>query len=326
MLNYKEKAKIVNQSIETYIYKPIRETQPVLYEIVKHALDGGKRLRSVITLTISEALNPDIDLTKFALCVELLHNTSLIIDDMPCMDNDNYRRGKETIHFKFGCSKAQALVSYFLKKAYEFLNINYTELRTKYSKDCTNVTNKDILNKIDDVILQIYDILNQNMGFLGAATGQFIDICPMNTIIKEDSYKKYYKSIENILDLIYLKTTTFFEIGFLPAYLLASNRKIETDELTKVHKLIKYFGLAFQISDDFDDIEQDKERIDSDYNPNIVCKYGLKEAYSIYKDALNQFLMLSKELKIGHVVFYELCDFLDKRVDSVVLNEKNHYN
>ena len=60
MLNYKEKSKIVNQAIETYIYKPIRETQPVLYEIVKHALDGGKRLRSVITLTVSEALNPDI--------------------------------------------------------------------------------------------------------------------------------------------------------------------------------------------------------------------------------------------------------------------------
>ena len=323
MLNYKEKSKIVNQSIETYIYKPIRETQPALYEIVKHALDGGKRLRSVITLTVSEALNPDIDLTKFALCVELLHNTSLILDDMPCMDNDNYRRGKETIHFKFGCCKAQALVSYFLKKAYEFLNINYTELRTKYSgnyaDNADNADNSGILNKIDDVILQIYDVLNENMGFLGAATGQFIDICPMNTIIKEESYKKYYKSIENILDLIYLKTTTFFEVGFLPAYLLASNRKVEKAELGKVRKLIKYFGLAFQISDDFDDIEQDKERIDSDYNPNIVCKYGLKDAYRIYKDALSQFLILSKELNIEHIVFKELCDFLDKRVGSVII-------
>lgn len=320
MLNYKEKSKIVNQSIETYIYKPIRETQPVLYEIVKHALDGGKRLRSVITLTVSEALNPDIDLTKFALCVELLHNTSLILDDMPCMDNDNYRRGKETIHFKFGCCKAQALVSYFLKKAYEFLNINYTELRTKYSENyADNADNADTLNKIDNVILQIYDVLNENMGFLGAATGQFIDICPMNTIIKEESYKKYYKSIENILDLIYLKTTTFFEVGFLPAYLLASNRKVEKAELGKVRKLIKYFGLAFQISDDFDDIEQDKERINSDYNPNIVCKYGLNDAYRIYKDALSQFLILSKELKIEHIVFKELCDFLDKRVGSVII-------
>ena len=309
MLNYKIKMKKVNESIENLIYNPIKETNPVLYDIVKHALDGGKRLRSVITLTVAESLNPELDLTQFALCVELLHNASLVIDDMPCMDNDNYRRGKETIHFKYGSCKAQALVSYFLKKAYGFLHSNYTELKDKQPND----------SKIDSIILSIYDILNKNMGFLGAATGQFIDICPMNAIIKEDSYKKYYKSVENILDLIYLKTTTFFEIGFLPAYLLSLNRETTPDELEKVHKLVKYFGLAFQISDDFDDIEQDKNRVNSEYNPNIVCKYGLEEARSIYDDALNQFLKLSSELDINHVVFNELCDFLNNRVNSVMI-------
>lgn len=309
MLNYKTKMKKVNESIEKFIYNPIKETNPVLYDIVKHALDGGKRLRSVITLTVAESLNPKLDLTQFALCVELLHNASLVIDDMPCMDNDNYRRGKETIHFKYGSCKAQALVSYFLKKAYGFLHSNYTELKDKHPSD----------SKIDSIILSIYDILNKNMGFLGAATGQFIDICPMNAIIKEDSYKKYYKSVENILDLIYLKTTTFFEIGFLPAYLLSLNREATSDELEKVHKLVKYFGLAFQISDDFDDIEQDKNRVNSEYNPNIVCKYGLEEARSIYDDALNQFLKLSSELEINHVIFNELCDFLNNRVNSVMI-------
>ena len=303
---------IVNQSIEKFIYNPIKETNPLLYEIVKHALDGGKRLRSVITLTISEALNPDINLTKFALCVELLHNASLIIDDMPCMDNDNYRRGKETVHFKYGSCKAQALVSYFLKKAYGFLNQNYKELKLKYYAD-------DESDKIENIILNVFDILNKNMGFLGAATGQFIDICPMNSIIEEESYKKYYNSVENILDLIYLKTTTFFEIGFLPAYLLSINRYCTDDELDNIHKLVRYFGLAFQISDDFDDIEQDRKRVDSEYNPNIVCKYGLEEAYNIYKDALTQFLKLLEKLKINHDIFKELCDFLDKRVNSVII-------
>jgi geranylgeranyl diphosphate synthase, type II len=309
MLNYKTKMKQVNESIERFIYNPIKESNPVLYDIVKHALDGGKRLRSVITLTVAESLNPELDLTQFALCVELLHNASLVIDDMPCMDNDHYRRGKETIHFKYGSCKAQALVSYFLKKAYGFLHSNYTELKDKHPSD----------SKIDSIILSIYDILNKNMGFLGAATGQFIDICPMNAIIKEDSYKKYYKSVENILDLIYLKTTTFFEIGFLPAYLLSLNREATREELDKVHKLVKYFGLAFQISDDFDDIEQDKNRVNSEYNPNIVCKYGLEEARSIYDDALNQFLKLSSELNINHVIFNELCDFLNNRVNSVMI-------
>ena len=69
MLHYKKKMKQVNESIEKFIYNPIKDTNPLLYDIVKHALDGGKRLRSVITLTVAEALNPEIDLTKFALCV-----------------------------------------------------------------------------------------------------------------------------------------------------------------------------------------------------------------------------------------------------------------
>ena len=299
----------VNSSIEKYIYNPIKDTHPILYDIVKHALDGGKRLRSVITLAVAEALNPKIDLTYFALCVELLHNASLVIDDMPCMDNDNYRRGKKTIHFKYGNIKAQSLVSYFLKKAYEFLHFNYKKLKD---------TNVDKNRDIESVILSVYDILNKNMGFLGAATGQFIDICPMNVFIKEESYKKYYNSVENILDLIYLKTTTFFEIGFVPAYVLSMDREPTGEELNKVGKLVKYFGLAFQISDDFDDIEQDKNRVNSEYNPNIVCKYGLEEARTIYDDALEQFLKLSSELNISHVIFNELCDFLNNRVNSVI--------
>ena len=145
-------------------------------------------------------------------------------------------------------------MSYFLKKAYGFLQSNYTELKETNSN-----------NKIDSIILSIYDILNKNMGFLGAATGQFIDICPMNAIMKEESYKKYYTSVENILDLIYLKTTTFFEIGFLPAYLLSLNREATSAELEKVHKLVKYFGLAFQISDDLTILNKTKIR-NSEHN------------------------------------------------------------
>ena len=89
--------------------------------------------------------------------------------------------------------------------------------------------------------------------------------------------------------------------------------------------MIKYFGLAFQISDDFDDIEQDNKRVKTSYNPNIVCKYGITEAHNIYKDALTQFTNLSNELNLNHLIFSELCDFLNNRVNVIIkiLNEKN---
>ena len=64
---------------------------------------------------------------------------------------------------------------------------------------------------MEDKIVHIYDLLNKNMGYLGAATGQFIDICPMNSMLTEDKYDKYYKNVTDILNLIYLKTTTFLK-------------------------------------------------------------------------------------------------------------------
>ena len=309
---YKTKVCHINSAINTYIYEPIKDTNPLIYDMVKHALDGGKRLRSVITLTVSESINADIDLLKLALCVELLHNTSLIVDDMPCMDNDKFRRGKETIHYKYGVQKAQALVSYFLNKAYIFLQETYTDLKEIYPEN----------ELLEDKIVHIYDLLNKNMGYLGAATGQFIDICPMSNMLTEDKYDKYYKNVTDILNLIYLKTTTFFEIGFLPAYILSIERECTEEELFKVNKMIKYFGLAFQISDDFDDIEQDNKRVKSSYNPNIVCRYGITEAHNIYKDALTQFTNLSSELNLTHLIFSELCEFLNNRVNVIIKNIK----
>ena len=101
MENYNIKKRYINNSINEIILNPLKTTFPTIYDIMRHALEGGKRLRSVITLTVGEALNSNVNIDKLALCVELLHNTSLIIDDMPCMDNDNYRRGKKTTHYKY---------------------------------------------------------------------------------------------------------------------------------------------------------------------------------------------------------------------------------
>jgi geranylgeranyl pyrophosphate synthase len=155
------------------------------------------------------------------------------------------------------------------------------------------------------------------MGFLGAATGQFIDTCPMNQLINKDAYKSYYSSVDKLLDLIYLKTTTFFEIGFLPAYLICIGKEKYTKaNEQKMKKMIKYFGLAFQISDDFEDIEQDSQRITNDFNPNLICKYGKTQVHKIYADAIAQFNRLSKELNIEHIIFDELCVFLDNRVNN----------
>ena len=108
--------------------------------------------------------------------------------------------------------------------------------------------------------------------------------------------------------MIHLKTTTLFEISFVASYLLSGG---STKNIDKLKKAVRYFGLAFQISDDFEDIEQDMKRnLDDELNPNLVCKYEEKKILTIYNKSVLQFKCILKELNIYHEVFEEILQFL----------------
>jgi len=319
MKHYKERVRLINTLIEKHILNPIQNSH--LREIVEYSLIDGKRLRSILALIIGENTDSHKNIEKLVVCVELLHNASLIIDDMPCMDNDIYRRGKETVHYKYGQQKAQMLVNYFIKKAFQLLNENYHEIYNyikenaeENQRETSHNKNKQ-LTDYSKTFLELNDNIIGNLGFMGAASGQFIDTCPMNKLLNEDSYKQYYSSIDDILNLLHLKTTTFFEIGFIPAYLICNGNK---ENIPKLKEAVKYFGLAFQISDDFEDIEQDKNRLLGNYNPNLICKYGKKESMKIYKQSITKFNCLMNELNITHVIIGEIINFLNNRVNTLI--------
>ena len=303
MKTYKKELLNINNIISELINENIKSES--LKEIINYALYGGKRLRSILAVIIGKAINNKINLDKLAISIELFHNSSLIIDDLPCMDNDLVRRGRPTLHAKYGQTKSQLIVSYLLATAYNLIKENLDEIREKEYYEL------EYLEKISIFILKN---INNNLGFLGAAGGQFIDTCPINTFIDKKDYINNYKDLDNILTLIHLKTTTFFEISFVSSYLLAGG---DLNNIDKVKKCVKYFGLAFQISDDFDDIEQDSKRVyDNKFNPNLICRYGKEKTLEIFNKAIAIFLKLSKELKIYNEIFDELIDFLKQRINK----------
>ena len=91
-------------------------------DIYLYIFDGGKRLRQMIVFAIAESLNrvnnSNIDVASLALGIEMIHNASLIIDDLPCMDNDDYRRDKLTVHKKYGVPIALQLSIILLRKSF----------------------------------------------------------------------------------------------------------------------------------------------------------------------------------------------------------------
>ncbi|HXV18720.1 MAG TPA: polyprenyl synthetase family protein, partial [Candidatus Omnitrophota bacterium] len=119
----KKKRARIERALSSYL-PPKTEHPARLHEAMRYAvLNGGKRLRPILVLAACEAVGGDIrDAMPAACAIELIHNYSLVHDDLPCMDDDDLRRGKPTCHKKFGEETAVLAGDALLTYAFEILN------------------------------------------------------------------------------------------------------------------------------------------------------------------------------------------------------------
>ena len=119
-----------------------------LQDMLKYCLEGGKRLRSVICLHLLNSLGLSQD--NIVIGIEFLHCASLILDDLPCMDNDDYRRNKLTFHKKYGVKKAYLVANY---------------LFTTFNKFILSLNNEKIINYVFDNLILIVKGQYYDLGF-----------------------------------------------------------------------------------------------------------------------------------------------------------------
>lgn len=115
---------MINKAMDEYLVLPETQIQslPVLEAMRYSALDGGKRVRPVMTLAFCALCGGNADVAlPFACAVEMIHTYSLVHDDLPCMDNDTVRRGKPTNHVAFGEATALLAGDGLLTKAFEVI-------------------------------------------------------------------------------------------------------------------------------------------------------------------------------------------------------------
>ncbi len=226
-MKMEEKIRLWKKKIEEYLDKKLpseKEAPKVLNEAVRYSVfSGGKRLRPILVFCVSEIFDVDFEKVLPVACgIELIHNFSLIHDDLPSMDNDDFRRGLPTCHKKFGEGIAilagDALLTYGFKFVGEGGSVSLI---------------KDVADAI---------------GSKGMAGGQALDL-----ICKG---KKVDKKTKMRID--YMKTGKLFEICFkVPFYF----KKIKNEKRRKIEKIAKNFGIAFQIRDDIEDKEGDIEEL-----------------------------------------------------------------
>ena len=194
-----------------------------LLEVMEYSLlSGGKRIRPFIVLEAYKLFSNGDDITKalpFACALEMIQTYSLIHDDLPCMDNDDYRRGKLTSHKVFGEDKALLAGDTLLTYAFEILASN------KY------VSDKSV--RLATLTLAKF------AGFSGMAGGQMIDLNSFGNV----------KSLDELKYMHTLKTAALIKASVILGYLAATD--VPSDEIiSDLEKYAENVGVAFQIRDD----------------------------------------------------------------------------
>ena len=201
-------------------------------EAVEYALfSGGKRLRPVLTLLGAELVGGTSDLiVPSAVAVEFIHTSSLIFDDLPCMDDSNERRGKTSLHEKFGEGLAVLVGIGFLNAAYNLVFLNH-----KHSPE---------------LAIQAHSEIVECVGAAGMVGGQSVDLALAKGANSNDFSSEDYKfeSVRN------LKTSALMRLGLRVGAILADANHLE---LTNLSRFATLLGDAYQLSDDLLDLEED---------------------------------------------------------------------
>ena len=227
----------VREQVYSNIDKKIGNSNSV-EEIMRYsAMAESKMIRAALVFA-SGKLNKNLSsksLVNLSTSVELMHTYSLIHDDLPSMDNDDFRRGKKSSHNKFGEANAILAGDALQSLSYEII--------------CDD---EDLTT--DEKIAAI-KLLTSSCGKIGMVYGQFLDI-------KSESESIDEKLIENIHTL---KTGKLIECSILLGQ-LGNSKKIEKDAFKAFGKKI---GLAFQITDDILEATSDKETLGKDINSDL---------------------------------------------------------
>lgn len=236
-------------------------------------LNGGKRIRPIIVLMVAKALGFESPPLKACLSVEFFHTASLIADDLPCMDNDDFRRDKPSTHKVFGETVA-------LLASYALITEGF-EMIYRSAQDFPG-----------EVGMLALAYATKGAGLYGATGGQFLDLFPKG------------QTLDDILEVIEMKTVTLFETAFVFGWLFGGG---DISLIEKIKRASYHFGMAFQIVDDLDDIRHDswdKETL------NIANCLGFDQAAFFLKKEIQCFEDEMKKLQVFNPEFQQLSSLL----------------
>jgi len=283
----KRKREVIDKYLDFLL--PSEESLPrLLHRAMRYSIfAGGKRFRPILLIAVGETLGVEEEyLIEPACAIECIHTYSLIHDDLPCIDNDDYRRGKLTNHKVFGEAIAVLAGDALLTIAFQILS------------------KSRIVEENPRIGMKIIQCISQAAGTCGMLGGQVLDI----------SYEDKEVTDEEILEMDFMKTAQLIKASVMVAAYIA-----EADAGTEI-KLGRYgekLGIAFQIADDLLDVQGSEEQVGKKVRKDILakkatlcaslgCDAAREKAESLIKEAINEIKSIDKFLFLEGFANYVL--------------------
>jgi len=223
------KKKIIDEALERYL--PGEDNYPpVIFKAVRYSLfAGGKRMRPILCMASAEAVGGNVEsILPVACSLELIHTYSLIHDDLPAIDDDDYRRGRLTSHKVFGEDIAILAGDALLTEAFRLMS------------------ERTLMDKIppEKLLAVIHDVA-EAAGYFGMVGGQVVDV--------QSEGKEVDSEVLNYIHT--RKTGAMITVAVKAGALLSNAGEVELNALISYGR---HVGLAFQIADDILNVEGDK--------------------------------------------------------------------
>ncbi len=274
---YKEQLKQRTKEVEDIVYSYMPEVQGYQKEVINamnYSLTaGGKRLRPMLLQETARFFGENgSEVYPFMAAMEMIHTYSLVHDDLPAMDNDDYRRGKLTTHKKFGHAMGILAGDGLLNYAYEIC--------AKAIAD----------SEKPDRAAKAFRIISEKSGIYGMIGGQTVDVLYSDHAMEESMLQFVHE----------LKTGALIQASMMAGAVLAGASDKEVEKIGEAALLI---GRAFQIQDDILDVTSTMEVLgkpvfsdEKNHKTTYVTILGVEEASKRVKEYSDKAIGILKEL------------------------------
>lgn len=299
-MNYKElkieKVQQIEQLLKEYLPEKTGYQKEIMDAMEYSVMAGGKRLRPMLMReTYSLFADKDSDdkiVEPFMAAIEMIHTYSLVHDDLPAMDNDEYRRGRKTTHVVYGEAMGILAGDALLNFAFETA-----------AKTFSMFPEKSLL------IGKALQVFAKKAGIYGMIGGQVVDVTSVGQRLSKE-----------VLDFIYeLKTSALIESAMMIGAILAG---AGDKDIEKIETIAKNVGIAFQIQDDILDVTSTAEVLgkpilsdEKNEKTTYVTLVGIEKAREYVESISNEAISLLGEFASTNL-------FLEKLLKELIHREK----